>query len=101
PGPSCRGPQRLGGSLLQDTPGDRDMALYVAGPHVVRSFAPQQLFLDPSDTMRLWFTDYRPAHDPMRGFHIRRPQCEEDWQAINNLYLAAGMVQVNPQRLTP
>ncbi|SFQ83268.1 GNAT-family acetyltransferase TIGR03103 [Halopseudomonas formosensis] len=100
-GHTFRDPQRLADSLLQETPGERDIALYVADPHVVLSFAPQQLFLDPSDTMRLWFTDYRPAHDPMRGFHIRRPQCEEDWQAINNLYLAAGMVQVNPQRLTP
>lgn len=94
-------PQRLANSLLEEAPGERDIALYVADPHVVLSFAPQQLFLDPSDTLRLWFSDYRPAHDPMRGFHIRRPQHAADWQAINNLYLSAGMVQVNPQRLTP
>ncbi len=94
-------PQRLADSLLQETPGERDIALYVADPHVVLSFAPQQLFLDPSDTLRLWFSNYRPAHSAMRGFHIRRPQCAADWQAINKLYLANGMVQVNPQRLTP
>jgi len=94
-------PQRLANSLLQETPGERDIALYVADPHVVLSFAPQQLFLDPSDTLRLWFSNYRPARSAMRGFHIRRPQCAEDWQAINTLYLANGMVQVNPQRLTP
>ena len=93
-------PQRLANALLEERPGERDIALYVADPHVVLSFAPQQLFLDPSDTLRLWFTDYRPAHESIRGFHIRRPQCEEDWQAINNLYLSNGMVQVNPQRLT-
>ena len=94
-------PQRLANALLEEAPGERDIALYVADPHVVLSFAPQQLFLDPSDTLRLWFTDYRPAHDAMRGFHIRRPQCDADWQAINTLYMSAGMVQVNPQRLTP
>ncbi|MFA5677197.1 MAG: N-acetylglutaminylglutamine synthetase [Pseudomonas sp.] len=94
-------PQRLANTLLEETTGERDIALYVADPHVVLSFAPQQLFLDSSDTLRLWFTDYRPAHNPIRGFHIRRPQCEADWQAINTLYLSAGMVQVNPQRLPP
>lgn len=94
-------PQQLANALLEETPGERDIALYVADPHVVLSFAPQQLFLDPSDTLRLWFTDYRPAHESVRGFHVRRPQCTADWQAINNLYLSNGMVQVNPQRLTP
>ena len=94
-------PHRLADALLEETPGERDIALYVADPHVVLSFAPQQLFLDPSDTLRLWFSDYRPAHDAIRGFHIRRPQCADDWQAINTLYLSNGMVQVNPQRLTP
>lgn len=94
-------PQRLAEALLEETPGERDIALYVADPHVVLSYAPQQLFLDPSDTLRLWLSNYRPAHDGMRGFHIRRPQCEADWQGINTLYLANGMVQVNPERLTP
>ena len=100
-GHTFRDPQRLAHALLEEAPGERDIALYVADPHVVLSFAPQQLFLDPSDTLRLWFTDYRPAHESIRGFHIRRPQCDEDWQAINNLYLSNGMVQVNPRRLTP
>ena len=99
-GHTFKDPQRLASTLLEETPGERDIALYVADPHVVLSFAPQQLFLDPSDTLRLWFSDYRPAHDPSRGFHIRRPQCAEDWQAINTLYMSAGMVQVNPHRLT-
>ncbi|WP_235818262.1 N-acetylglutaminylglutamine synthetase [Halopseudomonas bauzanensis] len=100
-GHTFKDPQRLADTLLQETPGERDIALYVADPHVVLSFAPQQLFLDPSDTLRLWLSNYRPAHNGMRGFHIRRPQCDADWQAINTLYLSNGMVQVNPQRLTP
>lgn len=94
-------PQRLAEALLDETPGERDIALYVADPHVVLSYAPQQLFLDPSDTLRLWLSNYRPAQNGMRGFHIRRPQCEADWQGINTLYLSNGMVQVNPERLTP
>ncbi|UAW98547.1 N-acetylglutaminylglutamine synthetase [Halopseudomonas nanhaiensis] len=91
----------LADTLLQEKPGERDIALYVADPQVVLSYAPQQLFLDPSDTLRLWFSDYRPPHNSVRGFMIRRPQDEEDWTAINTLYSAAGMVKVDPQRITP
>ncbi|WP_150304824.1 N-acetylglutaminylglutamine synthetase [Pseudomonas saliphila] len=90
----------LANTLLEERPGERDIALYVADPQVVLSYAPQHLFLDPSDTLRLWFSDYRPAHQSPHGFQIRRPQKPEDWAAINTLYAAAGMVRVDPQRIT-
>lgn len=90
----------LANTLMEERPGERDIALYVADPQVVLSFAPQHLFLDPSDTMRLWFSDYRPAHHSPHGFQIRRPQHPGDWSAINALYAAAGMVKVNPERIT-
>lgn len=90
----------LAKSLLEERPGERDIALYVADPQVVLSYAPQHLFLDPSDTMRLWFTDYRPAHQSPHGFQIRRPQNPSDWTAINVLYASAGMVKVDPERIT-
>ncbi|MFP3499598.1 N-acetylglutaminylglutamine synthetase, partial [Pseudomonas sp. SIMBA_059] len=61
----------------------------------------QQLFLDPSDTLRLWFTDYRQAQRVFRGFRIRRAQSDADWQAINGLYQARGMLPVQPELLTP
>jgi hypothetical protein len=50
------------------------------------------LFLDPSDTLRLWFSDYRQATRVFRGFRIRRAQSEADWQAINQLYHRARHV---------
>ncbi len=73
----------------------------MAAPQQVLAHAPQQLFLDPSDTLRLWFTDYRPARRPPRGFRIRRVHTEEDWAAINRLYLARGMLPVQTERLSP
>ncbi|WNW14064.1 N-acetylglutaminylglutamine synthetase [Pseudomonas sp. DTU_2021_1001937_2_SI_NGA_ILE_001] len=94
-------PAVLAEELLNEKPGERDIALYVAAPQQVLAQAPQQLFLDPSDTLRLWFSDYRPAHRVFRGFRIRRAQSEADWQAINNLYLARGMLPVDPELLTP
>ena len=94
-------PDALAGELLNERPGERDIALYVAAPQQVLAHAPQQLFLDPSDTLRLWFTDYRPARRSFRGFRIRRVHGEDDWAAVNRLYLARGMLPVDAQRLTP
>ncbi|MFG3692939.1 N-acetylglutaminylglutamine synthetase [Stutzerimonas stutzeri] len=94
-------PADLAADLLHEQAGERDIALYVAAPHQVLAYAPQQLFLDPSDTMRIWFTDYRPARRSFRGFGIRRAQSEADWKAINCLYQSRGMLPVNPELCTP
>jgi GNAT-family acetyltransferase (TIGR03103 family) len=94
-------PAALADELLNEKPGERDIALYVAAPQQVLAQSPQQLFLDPSDTLRLWFSDYRPAHRVFRGFRIRRAQSESDWQAINHLYLARGMLPIDHSLLTP
>ena len=94
-------PAALADELLNERDGERDIALYVAAPQQVLAQAPQQLFLDPSDTLRLWFSDYRPATRVFRGFRIRRAQSREDWLAINQLYVARGMLPIDPERLTP
>lgn len=94
-------PARLAADILEESPGERDIALYVAAPQQVLAQAPQQLFLDPSDTLRLWFSDYRPARRAFRGFRIRRAYRDEDWTAINQLYRSRGMLPVQPTRITP
>ena len=94
-------PVSLAAELLDERPGERDIALYVAAPQQLLAQAPQQLFLDPSDTLRLWFTDYRPAQRVFRGFRVRRAQNPADWQAINTLYQARGMLPVDAELLTP
>ncbi|WPP01231.1 N-acetylglutaminylglutamine synthetase [Pseudomonas sp. HR96] len=94
-------PESLAAELLQEQPGERDIALYVAAPQQVLAQSPQQLFLDPSDTLRLWFSDYRPAQRVFRGFRIRRAQNEADWEAINQLYLKRRMLPIDPSLLTP
>ncbi|OPG69268.1 GNAT family N-acetyltransferase [Pseudomonas ogarae] len=94
-------PASLAQELLNEQPGERDIALYVAAPQQVLGLEPAQLFLDPSDTLRLWFSDYRQSTRVFRGFRIRRAQSETDWQAINQLYQARGMLPIDPLRLTP
>ena len=93
-------PASLANELLNEQAGERDIALYVAAPQQVLAQSPQQLFLDPSDTLRLWFTDYRPATRVFRGFRIRRVQSEADWSAVNALYQARNMLPVDPTLLT-
>ncbi len=94
-------PARLARDLLAEKAGERDIALYVAAPQQVLAQAPQQLFLDPSDTLRIWFSDYRPARRPFRGFQLRRAQSESDWASVNRLYQSRGMLQVDPRKITP
>ena len=93
-------PATLAEELLNEQPGERDIALYVAAPQQVLAQSPQQLFLDPSDTLRLWFTEYRQATRVFRGFRIRRAQSEADWSAINTLYLSRSMLPIDPTLLT-
>src|SRR6218665_3091095 len=93
--------ESLAGELLNEAPGERDIAIYIAAPHQVLAQAPQQLFLDPSDTLRLWFTDYRQARSSFRGFQIRRVQSKQDWEAVNGLFLQRGMLPVDADHLSP
>ncbi len=94
-------PGALASGLLEEALGERDIAPYVASPQQVLAQAPQQLFLDPSDMLRLWFSDYRQARRSFRGFSIRPVQGEADWEAVNCLYLQRGMLPVDPARISP
>jgi GNAT-family acetyltransferase (TIGR03103 family) len=76
----------------REEPGRRDICLYVREPHVLVSKAPQELFIDPSHTYRLWLHKSRPARDPVRGVVVRDLSSESDAEAVNRLYAAADMV---------
>lgn len=86
--------EQLAATLRKEETGRRDIALYVRNPHVVLSVAPQELFLDPSDTYRLWLSDYRPASKQPKGFVIRRLRTRAEAAAINRIYATRNMVPV-------
>lgn len=88
---SFSSPSQLAQALLAEADDKRDIALYVRDPHKVLAKAPQQLFLDPSDTLRLWLSDYRPKGNPIGGLRIRRAQDSKDAEAINRLYRQHGL----------
>jgi GNAT-family acetyltransferase (TIGR03103 family) len=85
-------PQRLAATLQEEHPGKRDVALYLRDPHVVLSYAPQDLFLDPSHTFRLWVERYQPCQRRPKGFHVRLLNSGEDARAIQRVYAGRRMV---------
>ena len=84
----------LAAELRDEAKGRRDIALYLRDPHVVLSLAPQELFLDPSHTYRLWRHQYRPLPEPVgASFSIRRIKTRQDAEDVNRIYEARGMVK--------
>lgn len=92
-------PADIAAQLLQERPGERDIAFYLDKPHVVVAHAPQQLFVDPSETYRLTLGSYQPARALRRGFTVRRLRTRSDLAAVNAIYRSRRMVPVDPQRV--
>jgi len=65
--------------------------MYVRDPHVLLSLAPQDIFLDPSHTYRLWLEKYEGSFDPPRGFYIRKITSNSDIKSVNKIYTKVGM----------
>lgn len=86
----------LARTLCAEEPGKRDIAIYLRDPHVVISTAPQELFLDPSHTFRLWLDRYHAGPNRPQGFFVRRMLSPRDAESINALYGKRHMVRVDP-----
>ncbi|KUH99373.1 N-acetylglutaminylglutamine synthetase [Mycobacterium sp. IS-3022] len=85
-------PQKLAEVLRHEGPGRRDICIYAREPHVLVSMAPAELFIDPSHTYRLRFTeDHEPDPAPT-GFSVRGLQSAEDADEMNRVYVRCGMV---------
>jgi GNAT-family acetyltransferase (TIGR03103 family) len=85
-------PNKLVSMLCDEDVNRRDIALYLTDPHVAVSLAPQEVFLDPSHTFRLWLDQYKPPHLRPRGFTIRLLNSPEDAEAAHDLYIRRHMV---------
>lgn len=91
-------PAVLASELCRENPGKRDIAMYVEKPHVVLSYEPQHLFLDPSDTLRLPLEPFqRFAEADLADVRIHTLERESDAEAINDLYLKRGMVPTDAE----
>ena len=84
-------PAALAKEMRSERAGERDIAAYVRDPHVVLSHAPQHLFLDPSDMLRLELGQIQAPELP-EGIEIRPVTSRDEARAINDLYLKRDMV---------
>lgn len=87
---------RLFNTICKEEDRKRDITLYLRDPHVVLSYAPDKLFLDPSHTYRLWSHDYRHSSSTVQAFNIRRITNLSDAEAINQIYASRHMVRCEP-----
>lgn len=84
--------EKLAKAICAEQRGRRDIAMYMRDPHVVLSYAPQDIFLDPSITYRLDFANYRSEPLDMSGLDIRLLQSDDDEDALRRIYRSWGMV---------
>ncbi len=84
--------QHLANCLQEERPGMRDVAMYLRDPHVVLSYAPQDLFLDPSHTFRMWLDRYQFSPRRPKGFIVRLLNSRSDAEAAHRLYATRRMV---------
>jgi len=82
----------LANLLVEESRGQRDIAFYVSFPHLLLAQQPQGLFLDPSDTYRLWLDRYHVSPLRPRGFAVRLLNNRTDAQAIHRLYKTRHMI---------
>ncbi|MEJ2119984.1 MAG: N-acetylglutaminylglutamine synthetase [Alphaproteobacteria bacterium] len=85
-------PEALVDELRKEAEGERDIAFYLRDPHVLLSLAPQELFLDPSHTYRIWFDQYRGSTMRPAGYTVRRLNRETDREPVRRILARRGMV---------
>jgi GNAT-family acetyltransferase (TIGR03103 family) len=82
-------------ALRREAPGRRDICIYARESHVVVAGAPTELFIDPSHTYRLRFTNASKeeelAPSPV-GVTVRTLNELSDADAMNRVYVRCGMV---------
>ncbi|MCG6872053.1 MAG: N-acetylglutaminylglutamine synthetase [Gammaproteobacteria bacterium] len=89
--------RQLADAICNEESGLRNLALYLRDPHVVLAMAPQELFLDPSHTYRLWMANYRASRIQPAGFKVRRLQRRSDADHVQRLLSSQGMVSADPE----
>ncbi|MDT5191652.1 MAG: hypothetical protein QOI28_3903, partial [Mycobacterium sp.] len=64
-------PEQFGTALRAEASGRRDIGMYLDAPHVFVALHPQEFFIDPSFTYRVYLTqplEYEPA--PVPGLSV-------------------------------
>jgi GNAT-family acetyltransferase (TIGR03103 family) len=85
----------LAETLRREAPGRRDICIYARESHVLVAGAPSELFIDPSHTYRLRFTDATDEDtsppSPV-GVTVRELNDPSDADSMNRVFVRCGMV---------
>ena len=84
--------EQLGNVLRAEESGRRDIAMYMAAPHVFVALNPHEYFIDPSYTYRIRPEDWDSEGRPVPGVTIRRAERVEDLVGMNRIYVRCHMV---------
>ncbi len=77
--------------LRREGRGRRDICIYAREAHVFVARSPHELFIDPSHTYRLRFSDESLAWSPT-GITLRPLETRDDADELNRVYVRCGMV---------
>ncbi len=88
--------ERLVETLREEQSGRRDVALYISEPHVLLALGPQDLFLDPSHTYRMYLEHFRPPALRASSYTVRKLNSQDDAEALAGIYAKRRMVPVDP-----
>lgn len=92
-------PSSVARTILDEQPGQRDIAFYINDPQLILNSSPHELFLDPSTTYRLHKKNHTPEPRPTPGLDISTLRRKDDIEAINHIYAKLDMVPVDPAHL--
>tara|TARA_R100000027_G_scaffold61554_5_gene52998 strand:- start:2274 stop:3968 length:1695 start_codon:yes stop_codon:yes gene_type:complete len=90
-------PALVARKVLEEREGQRDIAFYLNDPHLVLNEAPQELFLDPSITFRLQFSNYTKSARSLIGFEVTPIQSRKEIREMNRIYISHKMVPVDEE----
>ena len=90
---------RLREVLREETTGRRDICLYLHDPHVLVATQPQEFFIDPSYTFRMWMHRYRPRPRATGPVIVRQLNSRADCEAMNRVSVRCGMVPADVEVL--
>lgn len=91
-------PDALTEVLRREGPGRRDVCMYASEAHVIVARSPTELFIDPSHTYRLRFSDESLAWSPV-GISVRSLNSPQDAEEMNRVYVRCAMVPARVEQI--
>jgi len=84
-------------ALCDEADGKRNLAFYVDSPHLVLAHAPQEVFLDPSHSLRLDLDTLTPGIRRARGLSIVPIRTAAEVEEANRIYHVHHMMELDTE----